>query len=256
MEREMMFDDGFGGGFFAGVLLAAVLLPMAPVWAAKCPVSHDQLTQALKSSVKPSGGPSNGGLDNNEWAAVVARDGTLCAVTFSGKQPGDQWPASRAIAIEKAGTANGVSAGQRALSTANLYAGAQPGGPLYGLITTDPPRGNVLDTGDPAKFGSGSDPAVGKIAGGSVVFGGGLALLDGKAVVGGLGASGDTACADHNIAWRVRHALGLDKMPGGGPDTDQIIYDIGPNGKSASGFGHPKCKGTEDEVARQIGAGK
>ena len=243
-------------GFFTGVLLAAVLLPMTPVWAAKCPVSHDPPTQALKASVKPSGGPSNGGLDNNEWAAVVARDGTLCAVTFSGKQPSDQWPASRAIAIEKAGTAKGISAGVRALSTANLYAEAQPGGPLYGLVTTDPPRGDVLDIGDPAKFGSGSDPAVGKIAGGSVVFGGGLALLDGKTVVGGLGASGDTACADHNIAWRVPHALGLDKMPGGGPDTDQIIYDIGPNGKSASGFGHPKCKGTEHEVARQIDAGK
>jgi hypothetical protein len=34
--------------------------------------------------VKPSGGPSHGGLDNNEWAALVTRDGTVCAVAFSG----------------------------------------------------------------------------------------------------------------------------------------------------------------------------
>jgi hypothetical protein len=36
-----------------------------------CPVDHDRLAEVLKKSVKPSGGPSNGGLDNNEWAAVV-----------------------------------------------------------------------------------------------------------------------------------------------------------------------------------------
>lgn len=45
-------------------------------------------------------------------------------------------------------------------------------------------------------------------------------------------------------------------MPGGGPSTDQIIYDMGPDGKSASGFGHPNCNGKEEEVARQIGAAK
>lgn len=50
--------------------------------AATCPATYDQLTQALRASVKPSGGPANGGLENNEWAALVARDGTVCAVTF------------------------------------------------------------------------------------------------------------------------------------------------------------------------------
>ena len=33
--------------------------------AANCPVTHDQHAQALRASVKPSGGPGNGGLDNN-----------------------------------------------------------------------------------------------------------------------------------------------------------------------------------------------
>lgn len=122
-----------------GVLLARWLLPGSPAAAAaNCPVSQNQLSQALKASVKPSGGPSNGGLNNHEWAAVVARDGIVCAIAFSGQQPGDQWPGSRPIAPEKAGTASGLSLDQYALSTANLYAGVQPGGFLYGLITTDP----------------------------------------------------------------------------------------------------------------------
>jgi hypothetical protein len=36
---------------------------------------------------------------------------------------------------------------------------------------------------------------------------------------------------------------------------DAIIYDIGPDGKSTSGFGHPKCDGREDQVAVDLGAG-
>jgi len=31
----------------------------------------------------------------------------------------------------------------------------------------------------------------------------------------GLGVSGDSSCADHNIAWRTRHTLLLDYLPGG-----------------------------------------
>jgi hypothetical protein len=49
-----------------------------------CPVDHDQLADILKKSVKPGGGPTNGGLDNNEWAAVVDRQGVVCAVAYSG----------------------------------------------------------------------------------------------------------------------------------------------------------------------------
>jgi len=66
--------------------------------------------------------------------------------------------------------------------------------------------------------------------------------------------SGDTSCADHNIAWRVRQRLKLDKVPAG-PNpvgkNDGIIYDVGPNGKSVSGYGHPACGGEEAEIARK-----
>ena len=221
------------------------------------PADHDKLEKALKASVKPSGGPTNGGLDNNEWAAVVNRDGAICAVAFSGGKPDDQWPGSRAIAAEKANTANALSLSSFALSTANLYAGAQPGGSLFGLALSAPPNPGVLYSGDSTQFGSASDPFVGKSLGGVITFGGGLALYDGKSVVGGLGVSGDTSCADHNIAWRVRQALRLDKTPAGvGPDhNDEIIYDLAPDKSSASGYGHALCKGKEPEIAEQIHAG-
>jgi uncharacterized protein GlcG (DUF336 family) len=39
-----------------------------------------------------------------------------------------------------------------------------------------------------------------------------LYAADGR-IVGGLGVSGDYSCADHNIAWKVRHLLELDYVP-------------------------------------------
>ncbi len=236
--------------------LAAVLVSPA-AWAAGCPADHDKLVEALKASVKPSGGPSNGGLDNNEWAALVTRDGAVCAVAFSGSAPTDQWLGSRAIAVEKANTANALSLNGFALSSADLFAGVQPGGFLFGLATTNPPNAPLLYAGDPSAYGSGNDPLIGQHVGGVVTFGGGLALYDGNSVVGGLGVSGDTSCADHNVAWRVRQALGLDKIPNGpGPDhNDEIIYDVAPDKTSASGYGHPVCKGMEPEIAEQIHSG-
>ena len=223
---------------------------------AKCPVNQDQLVKALKSSAKASGGPGNGGLDNNMWAAVVARDGILCAIARTGNNVGDQWPASRGIAIAKATTANGMSLPKFALSTANLWAGSQPGGYLYGSITAAPPDPSALYAGPSESYGTPTDPALGHAVGGTIVFAGGLALYNGSGVVGGLGLSGDTSCGDHNVAWRTRHALGLDHVPGGPTSkrNDAIIYDVGANGKSKSGFGHPTCGRHEPDVAKQIGA--
>src|SRR5262245_35711084 len=93
---------------------------------------------------------------------------------------------------------------------------------------------------------------VGQRIGGVNVFGGGLVLYSRGVKVGGVGVSGDTSCTDHMVAWRVRHALGLDQFQGVGGvsgDTahpDNIIFDITPNpnggtGVSAGGFGHPTC---------------
>ena len=85
------------------------------------------------------------GLNNHMWATIVDRDGTVCAVAFSGTDSHSQWLGSRVISAQKANTANAFSldagsagggSGQSsglALSTANLYSAVQPGGSLYGL---------------------------------------------------------------------------------------------------------------------------
>ena len=219
-------------------------------------IAHDKLLRALKESVKPCGGPTNGGLDNHMWAVVVDRNGIVLAICHSGDALGDQWPASRTVAIEKANTANALSLPTFAFSTANLYAGAQPGGYLYGIQQTNPVDTATMYAGDPSTYGTTEDAMMGKKASGVVTFGGGLALYDGTTIVGGLGVSGDTSGADHNVAWRVRKALGLDRVPAGptSDGNDAIVYDIRLMGKSSSGFGHPTCGNNEDKVAKEIGA--
>jgi uncharacterized protein GlcG (DUF336 family) len=215
------------------------------------------LALALKKSVKASGGPANGGFDTHQWASVVTRDGTVCAVAFSGNKADDQWPGSRGISAQKANTANAFSVAQMAISSANLFAQAQPGQSLFGITQASPPSPDI-NAGDPAHYGTPADPMVGKRIGGIIVFGGGLALYNESGVVGALGISGDSSCADHNVAWRVRQTLGLDKVPAGLSPVrkDAIIYDIGgAQDKSASGFGHAKCAGTEAEIAEQQQSG-
>jgi uncharacterized protein GlcG (DUF336 family) len=216
---------------------------------------HSKLQSTLQSIIK-QGQNANTGLGNQEWAAIVNRDGIVCAVVFSGPNRGVQWPGSRAIAAEKANTANALSGPDFALSTANLYAASQPGQSLFSLTTSAPPNAQAVYTGDPQQFGQSDDPMVGKPIGGVIVFGGGLPLYDAKGkLVGGLGLSGDTSCADHVIAWKVRHQLGLDHVPMGvAPgQNDNMILDF-QNGSSASGFGHPSCKGGKpsDDVIQKL----
>jgi uncharacterized protein GlcG (DUF336 family) len=205
---------------------------------------HDKLRAALQNIMK-LGKPRTTGMGNQRWAALVDRNGLVCSIAFSGQTAGEQWPGSRVIAAEKASTANALSKPDFALSTGNLFFAAQPGQSLYGLTTAAPPNPDAAYGGDPARFGQTNDPMVGKPIGGLIVFAGGLALYDGHGkIVGGLGVSGDTSCADHVVAWKLRHALNLDGVPAGvAPNsTDNLIFDL-QNGGSASGFGHPSCKG-------------
>lgn len=215
--------------------------------------SYSELLSALSASTNASGGPSNGGLDLNMWGTIVGRDGTVCAVAKTGSGLNTQWLGSRIISAQKANTANAFSLqGSLALSTANLFSAVQPGGSLFGLQFSNPVDTEVAYAGRSSDFGTNRDPLVGTRVGGVNVFGGGLALYDSSGnLVGALGVSGDTSCADHNVAWRTRDALGLDYVPVGLTTGDNIIYDI-TDGVSASGFGHPTCGGTEDTVNEQI----
>ena len=58
-------------------MMLATLVALTGTSYAQCPVDHDRLLNALKDSVKPTGGVSNGGFDTNEWAAVVDRSGLV-----------------------------------------------------------------------------------------------------------------------------------------------------------------------------------
>jgi hypothetical protein len=92
---------------------------------------------------------------------------------------------------------------------------------------------SVAYGGDPANYGQSDDPMVGGRIGGVNVFGGGLALYaPGKRLIGAVGVSGDSSCADHNIAWRTRNNLKLDYLPGGvsgDPSRpDNIVYAAPP----------------------------
>jgi uncharacterized protein GlcG (DUF336 family) len=226
--------------------------------------SQADLRDALLDAV----GSSNGGLNNNMWATIVNADGIVCAVAFSGSNRKEQWLLSRVISAQKANTANGLSLPsptpkandtEIALSTANLNTAVNPGGSLYGLQHSNPVDPEEAYDGGPGRFGQPNDPMVGEKIGGVNVFGGGLGLYnEAKQRVGGVGVSGDTSCADHVIAWRVRDALGLDNIPGGvASGTDNIIYDLTPHNtaiagtntggfSSPSGFGHPTCLGDAD----------
>ena len=112
------------------------------------------------------------------------------------------------ISAQKANTANAFSLPGLALSTANLYTAVQPGGTLFGLQESNPVNVDVAYGGNPANNGRPNDPMVGGRIGGINVFGGGLALYNAEGqLLGGIGVSGDSSCADHNIAWRTRHTL-------------------------------------------------
>jgi uncharacterized protein GlcG (DUF336 family) len=218
----------------------------------------------LRAALVAAQSTPNGGFGLNMWATVVNRDGVVCAVAFTGTQRGDQWPGSRVISAQKANTANAFSLAGLALSTANLYSATQPGGSLYGLQASNPVNTDVAYRGDSQDYGQSDDPMVGGKIGGVNVFGGGLALYNSqKQLIGAVGVSGDSSCADHNIAWKTRHNLKLDYVPAGvSGDTsrpDNIVYDITTPpgfaiGVSASGWGHPVCSAAAKTIAASLPA--
>jgi uncharacterized protein GlcG (DUF336 family) len=239
--------------FFAGLFAAVLTCGAVGAWAGESSSgdsdhacaglpTHSQLKVALESARAQS----NGGFNLDMWGTVVNRDGIVCSVAFTGTDRGSQWPGSRVISAQKANTANAFSLTGLALSTANLYAAVQPGGSLYGLQHSNPVDTETAYRGPAANFGESDDPMVGRRIGGVNVFGGGLALYNAKKqLLGAIGVSGDTSCADHNIAWRTRNNLALDWVPGGvsAKGDDNINYQgLVPVPSLANDFSHPICK--------------
>jgi len=225
-----------------------------------CPDSGSKATihSLLTSFLQDAQAEDNGGFGFQMWATIVNRAGEVCAIARSSDDSaGDQWPGSRVISAQKANTANAFSLPGFALSTANLHEATQSGGSLFGLQASNPVDVSVAYAGNFDDYGTVNDAMLGKKIGGVNVFGGGLALYsDGGVLLGALGVSGDSSCADHNIAWRIRHAANLDYVPAGPSPTgnDQIIY-TGETGEAGSpGFEHPDCGHTEKAIAATLPA--
>lgn len=195
--------------------------------------SADDLRQWLRAAPGVEG--EAGGLFSGkmEWGTIVNRHGEICVTAVATDDPASAWPGSQAIAKAKAYTANAYSTDDAPLSTARLYTLTQPGHSLWGVAEPNPFRSDCLVSPTDASA------TRGKICGGSIAFGGGVPLYKGKTRVGGLGISGDTACADHEIAKRVRHLAQLD--PEKGEFIDDIVYT---SADGASPFAHPLCANT------------
>ena len=196
-----------------------------------------QLKEYLNAAPGMTGGAIGGtvgGLFNGArmWAAVVNRDGEVCAYATSTDDPTQVWPGSQAIAKAKAYTANAFSVDVLPLSTARLYTFTQPGHSLWSLGQSNLSNSNLL-------IPPGGSGDKNQIAGGMIFFGGGVPIYYQGRIVGGLGISGDTSCADHEIAKRVRDLADLN--PPGGPRVDDIVYSA-PDPPSV--FAHPVCLGT------------
>ena len=200
--------------------------------------SHADLKAVMITASGPGSGitGNNRGFGNEMWGAVINRDGVVCAVVFTGTDRHAEWPGSRVIAAQKANTANAFNLDDLALSTANLYPLVQPGASLFGLQESNPVATDVAYKGPATHYGQFNDPMVGERLGGVNVFGGGLGLFKNGRVIGGIGVSGDTSCADHNIAWKARQLLHLNATP----TNDNIGYGPG---------AHPFCLGGETPPA-------
>ena len=185
----------------------------------------------------PSVGGDAGGLFHGKqmWAAVVNRDGEICGAVTSTADPTQVWPGSQAIAKAKAYTGNAFSLDGLALSSAMLYTFTQPEHSLWSLGQSN--LWNPEFTAPPG--GHDGEDRDSRIGGGLIFFGGGVPLYKNGKIIGGLGISGDTSCADHEIAKRVRNLLGLN--PPGGATVDEIVYSP-PDPPSV--FAHPVCVNT------------
>ncbi len=209
--------------------------PPSGTAAASCrdlPTAKD-LAQWVRSAPGVDG--EAGGLfsGKREWVSIVNRNGEVCATAVAMDDPAAAWPGSQAISKAKAYTANAYSTDDSPLSTARLYTLSQPGHSLWGVAEPNPFRADCVVSPRDA------NSTVGKVCGGSIAFGGGVPLYRNKTRVGGLGVSGDTACADHEIAKRIRHLANLD--PEKGEFADDIVFT---SADGPSAFAHPLCQNT------------
>lgn len=219
-----------------GYSAALHVSPLSAAAAGRCNGLPNEAALKGFLAAAPATNGDAGGLFHGTkmWAAVVNRDGEFCAAATSTADPSQVWPGSQAIAKAKAYTANAFSLDSLALSSAMLYTFTQPGHSLWSLGQSNLFESKFL--APPSGQGGGKE----QITGGLIFFGGGVPVYNGEGnIIGGLGISGDTSCADHEIAKRVRDLASLN--PPGGALVDDIHYTA-TNG--ADVFTHPLCLNT------------
>lgn len=190
------------------------------------------------------------------WVTMVDNTGLVCQVYSydagagagnTGTDAGNKaWLGSRMISAQKANTANAFSLDGLAISTGAVYVAIVPGGSLYGLQHSNPVDASRAYLGSPKQNGTDSDAMMNTRLGGVNVFGGGVALYNSSGKkVGAIGASGDTSCRDHTVAYQTRIHLGLANQP----NDDRLKLVATP----AALFEQPACGVNDPTLADNVG---
>ena len=198
------------------------------------------------------------GLGLPMWLTMVDGTGRVCHVyatdgtnDVGGANAGNSaWLGSRIISAQKANTANAFSLDGLSIATGAIYVAVVPGGSLYGLQHSNPVDASKAYGGSPNSYGKNSDFLKNKRIGGVNVFGGGVALYKAGVKVGAVGASGDTSCRDHAVAYSLRRNLTLNEFtaPGG------IAVDVLTLVATPAALGqHPICGVNDPTTAANVG---
>jgi len=205
-------------------------------------ISYAEFTAAVDTAY---GETNQFGFGLPMWATLMNVGGKVCYVySVKGAQGSEAanggatsgnnaWLGSRVISAQKANTANQFTIDGLAISTGAISALVYPGGSLYGLQHSNPVDARAAYAGTFGAYGTENDPLVGIRVGGVNVFGGGVAIYDNGVKVGAVGASGDTSCRDHTLAYRLRFQLGLNTQP----NDDGLVLAATP----AALFEQPAC---------------
>ncbi len=204
---------------FMSLLILIIGFTTASTASASCKdIKRGELETAVLTAVDET---SAFGFGLPMWVTMVDETGEVCHVILSdgigfisGKFSGNSaWLGSRVISAQKANTANAFSIDGLAISTGALSVTVYPEGSLYGLADSNPVDAGKAYDGKPKDWATKKDPMVGERVGGLNLFGGGVALYKSNGKIGAIGASGDTSCRDHAVAYRVRIALSLNNQP-------------------------------------------
>ena len=249
----MTTRDGFTtklvAGAVCGALMATLIASRGAVSAQSGNGCSNLPSQSdLRAALSAARGVGNGGFDLDMWGTLVNRDGIVCAVAFTGADRGDPMAGQpRDLGAEGEHRERVQPAGPRALHRQPLCGRAarrqpvRPAGQQSGRHRRGVRRhpANVRHSRTIRWSAARSAASTSSAAAWRCT-------TRRTSWSAAIGVSGDTSCADHNIAWRTRHALNLDYVPGGvgagGARRQHQLSGVGAVPSLANDFSHPICK--------------